>query len=158
MRGMLATASLNDERMQAAADGPAAAAVDLAEWLVERGMPFRQAHALVGGLVRDSLERHVPLAELVEAHPALGDGGGRAARARGGGHPAAHRPVAPDPARWPSSRSGSPGASRSTAPGSPSGGCRGHRAADLSDGDLGDGDLGDGDLGDGGSHRTPNPA
>ena len=48
------------------------AAVDLAEWLVEQGMPFRQAHGVVGGLVRDSLERHVPLAELVEAHPALG--------------------------------------------------------------------------------------
>ena len=60
------------DRMQAAADGPAVAAVDLAEWLVEQGMPFRQAHAVVGGLVRDSLERHVPLAELVEAHPALG--------------------------------------------------------------------------------------
>jgi argininosuccinate lyase len=58
--------------MQAAADGPAAAAVDLAEWLVEKGMPFRQAHSVVGGLVRDSLERHVPLGELVEAHPALG--------------------------------------------------------------------------------------
>jgi len=26
----------------------------------------------VGGLVRDSLERHVPLAELVAAHPDLG--------------------------------------------------------------------------------------
>ena len=48
------------------------AAVDLAEWLVEQGMPFRQAHTVVGGLVRDSIERHVPLAELVEAHPSLG--------------------------------------------------------------------------------------
>ena len=36
------------------------------------GQPFRQAHALVGGLVRDSLDRHVPLAELVAAHPELG--------------------------------------------------------------------------------------
>ena len=35
-------------------------------------MPFREAHAIVGSLVRDSSERHVPLAELVEAHPALG--------------------------------------------------------------------------------------
>ena len=42
-------------RMRDAADGPAAAAVDLAEWLVERGMPFRQAHAVVGSLVRDSV-------------------------------------------------------------------------------------------------------
>ena len=59
--------------MQAAADGPAAAAIDLAEMLVEQGMPFRQAHALVGGLVRESLERHVPLVELVAAHPDLGE-------------------------------------------------------------------------------------
>ncbi len=63
--------------MRSAADGPAAAAVDLAEMLVEGGMPFRQAHALVGGLVRDSLERHVPLAELVQAHPDLGEAGAR---------------------------------------------------------------------------------
>ncbi len=61
--------------MQEAADGAGAAAVDLAEYLVEHGMPFRQAHALVGALVRDSLERHVPLSELVEAHPELGDAG-----------------------------------------------------------------------------------
>ena len=59
--------------MQAAADSPHSAATDLAEWLVERGMPFRDAHAIVGALVRDSLERHVPLAELVAAHPDLGD-------------------------------------------------------------------------------------
>ena len=72
LSGLLATVTFDADRMQAAADGPAAAAVDLAEWLVEQGMPFRQAHAVVGGLVRDSLERHVPLAELVEAHPALG--------------------------------------------------------------------------------------
>ncbi len=72
MAGVLRTLRFNAQRMQAAADGPAAAAVDLAEWLVEKGMPFRQAHSVVGGLVRDSLERHVPLGELVEAHPALG--------------------------------------------------------------------------------------
>ncbi len=59
--------------MQTAADGPAASAIDLAEMLVEQGMPFRQAHALVGGLVRESLERHVPLVELVAAHPDLGE-------------------------------------------------------------------------------------
>lgn len=72
LAGVVRTLTFNVSRMQEAADGPAAAAVDLAEWLVERGMPFRQAHGVVGGLVRDSLERHVPLAELVEAHPSLG--------------------------------------------------------------------------------------
>jgi argininosuccinate lyase len=70
--GLLATATWDLDRMAAAADTPAAAAVDLAEWLVEGGMPFRQAHVVVGGLVRDSTERRVPLVELVEAHPALG--------------------------------------------------------------------------------------
>jgi argininosuccinate lyase len=72
MTGLLATATWDEGRMRAAADTPTVAAVDLAEWLVEQGMPFREAHAVVGALVRDSLERHVPLAELVEAHPALG--------------------------------------------------------------------------------------
>ncbi len=72
MTGMIATATFNLDRMRAAADTPFAAAVDLAEWLVEGGMPFREAHAVVGGLVRDALERRVPLGELVEAHPSLG--------------------------------------------------------------------------------------
>jgi argininosuccinate lyase len=70
--GLVATAAWKPGRMQAAADTPFGAAVDLAEWLVERGMPFREAHRVVGNLVRDAYERHVPLAELVEAHPALG--------------------------------------------------------------------------------------
>ncbi len=72
MTGLLATAHFDHDRMRAAADGPAAAAVDLAEWMVERGTPFRQAHAVVGSLVRDSIQRGVPLAELVQAHPLLG--------------------------------------------------------------------------------------
>jgi argininosuccinate lyase len=72
LRGLLATATFDARRMQEAADTPAVAAVDLAEYLVAEGMPFRDAHALVGGLVRDSITRHVPLVELVEAHPALG--------------------------------------------------------------------------------------
>ena len=35
-------------------------------------MPFRKAHELVGAVVRDSVQRRVPLVELVAAHPALG--------------------------------------------------------------------------------------
>jgi argininosuccinate lyase len=73
LRGVYDTVTFNEERMQAAADGPAAAAIDLAEMLVEQGMPFRQAHSLIGGLVSESLERHVPLVELVAAHPDLGE-------------------------------------------------------------------------------------
>ncbi len=72
LAGLISTATFHTARMQEAADTPYAAAVDLAEWLVEGGMPFREAHGVVGALVRDALERRVPLAELVEAHPALG--------------------------------------------------------------------------------------
>jgi len=72
LSGLFATASFDVHRMQEAADTPSSAAVDLAEYLVAEGMPFREAHSLVGSLVRDSIERHVPLVELVEAHPALG--------------------------------------------------------------------------------------
>ena len=70
--GLLSTVRFHTDRMEAAADAPASAAVDLAEFLVAAGTPFREAHVLVGGLVRDSIERGVPLGELVEAHPQLG--------------------------------------------------------------------------------------
>ncbi len=75
LTGLYATLQWHHARMQDAADGPSSAAVDLAELLVARGVPFRQAHALVAGLVRESIERHVPLVELVQAHPDLGDAG-----------------------------------------------------------------------------------
>jgi argininosuccinate lyase len=77
LSGLFATVEFHHDRMQAAADGSSAAAVDLAEFLVEKGVPFRKAHSLVAGLVRDSLERHVPLSELVQAHPELGDAGAK---------------------------------------------------------------------------------
>ncbi len=70
--GLLGTATFATRAMAAAADSPAAAATDLAEHLVVGGMPFRDAHAVVGGLVRDAIERRVPLVDLVTAHPALG--------------------------------------------------------------------------------------
>jgi len=71
--GLIGTASFDLERMQAAASGAGLAAVDLAEWLVAGGLAFRDAHGLVGTLVRESIERGVPLGELVEAHPDFGD-------------------------------------------------------------------------------------
>jgi argininosuccinate lyase len=77
LSGLFGTVEFHHDRMQAAADGSAAAAVDLAEYLVEKGVPFRKAHSLVAGLVRDSIERHVTLRELVQAHPDLGDEGAK---------------------------------------------------------------------------------
>ena len=46
--GMIATATFVPERMQAAADAETSSATDLAEWLVQRGTPFREAHAVIG--------------------------------------------------------------------------------------------------------------
>jgi argininosuccinate lyase len=72
MAGLIDTVSFDHDRMRAAADAPAAAAADLAEDLVRRGMPFRDAHALVGRLVRESVDRGIPLDELVMTEPDLG--------------------------------------------------------------------------------------
>ena len=48
------TLSLNSSRTEPAASGMLLA-TEAADYLVGRGMPFRQAHALVGGMVRDLL-------------------------------------------------------------------------------------------------------
>ncbi len=70
--GLLGTVRFDLQAMAKAAAAPALGAVDLAEWLVERGMPFREAHGVVGGLVRASLAGDGDLADLVAAHGALG--------------------------------------------------------------------------------------
>ncbi|MEY4175226.1 MAG: argininosuccinate lyase [Actinomycetota bacterium] len=70
--GMIATATWVPERMQAAADAEASSATDLAEWLVRSGTPFRDAHAIVGALVRRTLAGEGSLRDLAAADPALG--------------------------------------------------------------------------------------
>ena len=70
--GMLATITWVPERMQAAADAETTSATDLAEWLVQRGTPFRDAHAIVGALVRRTLAGEGSLRDLVAVHEALG--------------------------------------------------------------------------------------
>ena len=52
---MISTAEFDTERMAAAADAELLVATDLAEHLVRNGVPFRQAHAEVGQLVRRHL-------------------------------------------------------------------------------------------------------
>ena len=73
MTGLMASIAFNTDAMAAAADAPTAAATDLAEHLVASGMPFRDAHAAVGDLVRRSLEGEGSLADLVQADPRLGE-------------------------------------------------------------------------------------
>jgi argininosuccinate lyase len=70
--GMVGSLRFRTEVMSAAADSPYLAATDLAEHLVEAGMPFREAHAVVAGLVRRALDGEAPLAELVVADERLG--------------------------------------------------------------------------------------
>lgn len=71
--GMISTTTFNTEAMAAQAASPYAAATDLAEWLVARGLPFRDAHAVVGEKVRRALAGEGSLHELVAADPQLGD-------------------------------------------------------------------------------------
>ena len=70
--GMVSTLELRIDRMAEAADSPYAAAVDLAEFLVTGGTPFREAHAVVGALVRTALAGEGSLVDLVAADERLG--------------------------------------------------------------------------------------
>jgi argininosuccinate lyase len=61
---MLATIKFARERLAAAAADEFLAATDVADMLVRRGVPFRQAHGIVGGVVRAALEQGKALSEL----------------------------------------------------------------------------------------------
>jgi argininosuccinate lyase len=63
---MLASIEFNRERMAEAASDEFIAATDVADLLVRRGVPFREAHGIVGGLVRAAVERGKRLSELTE--------------------------------------------------------------------------------------------
>jgi argininosuccinate lyase len=63
-RDMLAGTSFDRERMAAAASDEFIAATDLADALVRAGVPFREAHGTVGGLVRTAVESGRKLSEL----------------------------------------------------------------------------------------------
>lgn len=58
---MLPELTINAGRMESAADDPNLLATDLAEYLVKRGMPFREAHEAVGKLVARAAAAKVAL-------------------------------------------------------------------------------------------------
>jgi argininosuccinate lyase len=62
--GMLAGISFNRVRMAAAAADEFPAATDIADLLVRRGVPFREAHGIVAGLVRKAIDSGRKLSEL----------------------------------------------------------------------------------------------
>ncbi|MET0559803.1 MAG: argininosuccinate lyase [Solirubrobacterales bacterium] len=62
--GMLDGVAFDRERMEAAAGDEMLAATEVADLLVCRGVPFREAHGIVGGLVRDAVESGKTLSQL----------------------------------------------------------------------------------------------
>ena len=74
--GVIETLQINEQAMRAALD-EAMLATDLADYLVKKGVPFREAHGLVGRVVLLSEQRGVTLsqlehADLVAISPAFG--------------------------------------------------------------------------------------
>ena len=75
--GMVATMEIDRAAVTAAVRGGHLLATELADYLVGVGVPFRQAHDMVGGLVRLAEGRGVELADLSledyrAAHPVFG--------------------------------------------------------------------------------------
>jgi len=77
LSGALATCTFNREKLERALDDGHVCATDLADYLVMTGVPFREAHHIVGSVVRVAEEKGVQIGELDQAtlgaaHPALG--------------------------------------------------------------------------------------
>src|SRR5206468_879996 len=64
--GMIAGASFRAERLAEAASDELIAATDIADLLVRRGVPFRESHGIVAGLVRDAVENDRRLSDFSE--------------------------------------------------------------------------------------------
>ncbi len=63
-RGMLEGVEFRRERLASAAADERIAATDVADLLVRRGVPFRQSHGIVAGLVREAVSSGRSLSEL----------------------------------------------------------------------------------------------
>jgi len=64
LAGMLPGIAFDEERMAAAAADEMVAATDVADLLVRRGLPFREAHGVVGSLVRHAVATGIPLSAI----------------------------------------------------------------------------------------------
>ena len=76
--GCLSSSTFNEERCREAASDPLLLATDLADYLVERGVPFRSAHHYIGELVALSERKNIALPaleqdEAIQVCPELGD-------------------------------------------------------------------------------------
>jgi argininosuccinate lyase len=66
-REMVRTLTFDRDRLAAAASDEFLGATDVADLLVRRGVPFRESHGMVAGLVRRALERGGRLSDLTDA-------------------------------------------------------------------------------------------
>ena len=64
MTGMVSTWTVNADRMRAVMHRGHLAATDVADYLAKRGMPFREAHAVVGHLVLEAEKAGCDISEL----------------------------------------------------------------------------------------------
>lgn len=62
--GMIKTMTFHYDRMEASAKHGFTNATDAADYLVNRGVPFRDAHGIVGQLVLLCIEKNIPLDDL----------------------------------------------------------------------------------------------
>ena len=60
-RGMLATMKFNKDRMRESANHGFTNATDAADYLVKHGVPFRDAHGIVGRIVLYCLDKKIPI-------------------------------------------------------------------------------------------------
>ncbi len=65
--GMMATLTVNRERMAELAPAGFSLATDIAEWLVKQGVPFRDAHEVAGECVKVCEAEGIELADLTDA-------------------------------------------------------------------------------------------
>ncbi|WP_291314653.1 argininosuccinate lyase [Corynebacterium sp. UBA2622] len=66
MTGLVSTLDFHEERMRELAPAGFTLATDLAEWMVRRGVPFREAHEASGACVRIAEARGVDLVDLTD--------------------------------------------------------------------------------------------
>jgi len=64
--GMLGGIEFDRERLEAVSGDEMLAATEVADLLVRRGVPFREAHGIVGGLVREAVAQGKSLSDLSE--------------------------------------------------------------------------------------------
>ena len=64
MAGLIDGMVFDAQRCAEAAAGGYTTATDLADWLVEKGAPFREAHGVVGRMVRDASDKGLALSEM----------------------------------------------------------------------------------------------